>query len=150
MARIELDSSMVFEVRTGQRMAMPLNLVERIESVPAGKIEFAGGTAVLQHRGELLSLEDEGDVLRELGVAWGDGADATQVSTEALTVLICLRTGTHGIKRRGVVVRRVLDISAGTLLAEDTGEFAGRLAMVKDRVTTMHRQQASAMLREVA
>jgi two-component system, chemotaxis family, sensor kinase CheA len=143
----------IFEVRAGERMAMPLSLVERIESVPVGEIEFAGGSVVLQYRGDVLLLEDEGEVLRELRVAAGEG--------DAATVLICLRPGARGMKRVGVVVRQVLDITAGTLLAEDAAEFDGRLAMVKDRVTTVHRGSmelagesadgsASAMLQEVA
>ena len=36
--QIEMDRSMVvFEVRAGERMAMPLSLVERIESVPISR-----------------------------------------------------------------------------------------------------------------
>ena len=39
-----MESSMVvFEERGGERMAMPLDAVERIESVPVERIEFAGG-----------------------------------------------------------------------------------------------------------
>jgi two-component system, chemotaxis family, sensor kinase CheA len=177
MGRIELESSMViFEVRTGERMAMPLSVVERIESVPVGEIEFAGGRAVLQYGGDVLCLEDEGGVLRELGLVWGSDAVETPLQApgqwitdrwssssggdngvDAVTVLVCLRVGTGGTKRVGVVVRRVLDIIAGRLLAEDTAEHAGRLAMVKDRVTTMYRESAEqagetavAILREVA
>jgi two-component system, chemotaxis family, sensor kinase CheA len=154
MGRIDLESSMViFEVRAGEQMAMPLSLVERIESVPVGEIEFVGERAVLQYRREVLLLEDEGEVLRELGVVCREGAS----EDEAATVLICLRPGARGIRRAGVVVRRVLDITAGTLLAEDAVEFAGRLAMVRDRVTSVHRGSAElasgaavAKLREVA
>jgi two-component system, chemotaxis family, sensor kinase CheA len=176
MGRIELESSMViFEVRTGERMAMPLSVVERIESVPVEEIEFAGGRAVLQYRGEVLLLEDEGDVLRELGVDWSDGAAKARVPAPgewmpetgassaaagdgvAATVLICLRAGAHGMRRMGVVVRRVLDVTAGTLLVEGDEELAGHLAMVRDRVTTVYRESAEQtagtvveILREVA
>ncbi len=134
---IEMESSMVlFEIRAGERMAMPLSLVERIESVKAEAIEFAGGRAVLQYRGEALPLEDEGGVLD----AAGDGE---------VTVLICVRAEARGTKRVGMLVRRVLDITSGKMLAENT-EFAGRLAMVRDRVTTVHRNSAGGRLREVA
>jgi two-component system chemotaxis sensor kinase CheA len=47
-------------------MAMPLSAVERIETVPLSEIEYAGGRAVLQYRGELIPLEDDGNVLRAL------------------------------------------------------------------------------------
>lgn len=151
-AQMEMQRSMViFEVHPGVRMAMPLSLVERIESVPVSEVEFAGGRAVLQYRGEVLPLEDEGEVLGSIG-ATSDGirapaqgrwiADKSSSASEdaqaAATVLICLRPGSHGMIRTAMVVRRVLDITAGTLLAEDAAGFSGQLAMVGDRVTTVH------------
>jgi two-component system chemotaxis sensor kinase CheA len=153
-AQIELDRSMViFELRAGQPMAMPLSLVERIESVPISQVEFAGGKAMLQYRGEVLPLEDEGEVLGPLGAR----SVETTGSQAVVTILICLRPGTHGIRRTGMVVRQVLDITAGTLLAEDAAGLGSRLAMVKDRVTMVHRDfaeglatQDAAALQEVA
>ena len=56
-------SLLVFEDRGGERKALPLDVVERIESVPLERIEYAGGRMMLQYRGELLPLEDEGGVL---------------------------------------------------------------------------------------
>jgi len=176
----EIQSSMmIFEVTTGERIAVPLNLVERIESVPLEEIEFAGGRAVLQYRGEVLTLEDEGEVLRQLGVVWGGDAPEERLSepgqwnkekwaassnavnqgdsARAATVLICLRPGPHGAKHAGIVVRRILDITAGTMLAEDPAGLGNRLAMVRDRITTVHRDfvenlaaQDAAALQEVA
>jgi hypothetical protein len=71
--------------------------------------------------------------------------------------MICLRTGTPLPKRYGIVVRRVLDVSAGTLLAEDRELGGSQLAMVEDRVTTVRTSIAggaetsgTAALREVA
>jgi len=56
-----------------------------------------------------------------------------------------------------MVVRRVLDVSAGRLLAAHAAACEQQLAMVKDRVTTVHRgfaRQAGkpqpAVLKEVA
>jgi two-component system chemotaxis sensor kinase CheA len=55
-----------------------------------------------------------------------------------------------------MVVRRVLDVSAGRLLAADAAASGDQLAMVKDRVTTVHRGFAqmagpqTAILKEVA
>jgi hypothetical protein len=54
------------------------------------------------------------------------------------TVLICLRPGARGARRVGIVVRRVLDVSAGTLLEADEVLCEGRLAMVENRVTMVH------------
>jgi two-component system chemotaxis sensor kinase CheA len=56
-----------------------------------------------------------------------------------VTIVICMRPGRQGIRRVGVVVRRVVDVSAGTPLFADADLFDAPLAMVKDRVTTMHR-----------
>jgi two-component system chemotaxis sensor kinase CheA len=156
-AQIEMESSMVI-YETGKRgfveggnveqMAMPLSAVERIESVPVSEIEYAAGRAVLQYRGELIPLENEDELLRERSAQDGNAM---------VTVLICLRPEAQGAKRVGMVVRRVLDVSPGTLLAADAAECKQQLAMVKNRVTTLHREFAqevdaapAAILSEVA
>ena len=167
IARIDLENSMVIyetgehkssQAGDGGRMAMPLSAVERIESVPLSEIEYAGGRAVLQYRGELLPLEDDGNVLHALAEAEATPSpgDAAKDGVTA-TVLICLRPEAHGARRVGMVVRRVLDVSAGRLLAADAAASEEQLAMVKNRVTTIHRgfaQQAglpqTSILKEVA
>jgi two-component system chemotaxis sensor kinase CheA len=156
-AQIEMESSMVIyesgkrgSAKDGGReqMAMPLSAVERIESVPLSEIEYAGGRAVLQYRGELIPLEDEDDVL---------GERSAEDGSATATVLICLRPEAQGARRVGMVVRRVLDVSPGTLLAADAAACKQQLVMVKSRVTTVHRKFAlrvdgtpAAVLREVA
>jgi two-component system chemotaxis sensor kinase CheA len=156
-AQIEMESSMVIyesgkrgsaDGGSGEQMGMPLSAVERIESVPLSEIEYADGRAVLQYRGELIPLEDEDDVLRER---------SAQDGSATVTVLMCLRPEAQGARRVGMVVRRVLDVSPGTLLAADAAACKQQLAMVKNRVTTVHREFAlrvdgtpAAALREVA
>jgi two-component system, chemotaxis family, sensor kinase CheA len=131
-------SLLVFEDRGGERKAVPLDVVERIESVPMERIEYAGGRTMLQYRGELLPLDDAGGVLGELsagGVA---------------TVLICGERRVGGVRRSGRVVRRVLDVTAGTWL--ERGDFAegdAGLALVNERVTAVCRGKDGG-LREVA
>lgn len=129
------------------RMAMPLSAVERIERVPLRRIEYAGGRPVLQYGGELLPLEDDDGALTEMEAT----ADAMA------TVLICLRPGAHAMRRMGIVVRRVLEVSAGTLLTANEDLYADQLAMVQHRVVAMHRgfaeparTPATATLQEVA
>lgn len=148
-AQAALQSSMVvYEVAkrgpaqnaAAERMAIPMSAVERIESVPLGKIEHVGGRPVLQYRGELIPLQDEGGVLSEGSAAEvADAADNLAPDARVATVLICLRPDARGTRRIGVVVRRVLDVAAGTLLAEDAATCEEQLALVKDRVTTVHR-----------
>jgi two-component system chemotaxis sensor kinase CheA len=149
LAQIEMQNSMVIyetgsrvsaEDKEGGRMAMPLSAVERIETVPLREIEYAGGRAVLQYRGELIPLEDDGNVLRALAEAGTNpSAGDAAMNGQTATVLICLRPEAHGVRRVGMVVRRVLDVSAGRLLAADAAASDEQLVMVKDRVTTVHR-----------
>jgi two-component system chemotaxis sensor kinase CheA len=142
-----------------ERMAMPLSAVERIETVQLSEVEYAGGQAMLQYRGELLPLEDEGDLLWELGSGRelrgaAAGAAKSGGTADAVTVLICLRAGAAETRRVGIVVRRVLDVTSGALLEKDAAMGDGRLAMVKERVTAMHLgyagKTAAAMLQGVA
>jgi two-component system chemotaxis sensor kinase CheA len=120
------SSFLVFEDRLRERTALPLDSVERIESVPFSKIEYANGRPMLQYRGELLQLRDEGRVLDEAG------------NDASVVVLICGDPQVRGT-RMGVVVRRVLDVSDGTLLDQEDANGEINLALVKERLTTVFR-----------
>ena len=137
------ESFLIFEdVRRG-RTALPLDVVERIESVPLNRIEYAGGRPLLQYRGELLPLEDRGEVLAELSPGGGE---------RLATVLIC-GVATRGGRRCGMVVRQVLDVSQGTALNRDNGPSDMDLALVKEKVTVVYRElsaQAASPWQEVA
>ncbi|HMF65276.1 MAG TPA: chemotaxis protein CheA [Edaphobacter sp.] len=138
-------SLLVFEDRARERTALPLDVVERIESVPLEQIEYAGGRALLQYRGELLPLSDDGDVLAELEQEHGEDI--------SVTVLICGTKGAEGVQRRGMIVRRVLDVSGGTLIDKDAEEGEMELALVKEKLTMIHREfsvKAAPAWKEVA
>ena len=127
------ESFLIFEDRARERTALPLDMVERIESVALERIEYAGGRALLQYRGELLPLKDAGNVLEELEASRQPGEEALA------TVLIC--GDADGKQRAGIVVRRVLDVSAGTLLdSEDSDETGIELALVKEKLTVVRRE----------
>jgi two-component system, chemotaxis family, sensor kinase CheA len=130
------ESFLIFEDRMRERAALPLNKVERIESVPLEQIEYAGGRPLLQYRGELLPLKDHGDVLSGLEAKRQRGEDTVA------TVLICDDANAGKGRRVGVVVRQVLDVSAGTLLERDADSDAMgvELALVKEKVTLVHRE----------
>ncbi len=106
--------------RSGERMALPLEVVERIESVALEQVEYVEGRALLQYRGGLLPLEDLDGVLAE---ARREGLGAE------VTVLICHRELRGGLA--GMAVRQVLDVAPGELVA--SGE--GRLALIRERLT---------------
>lgn len=140
-------SFMVFEDRAKERTALPLEMVERIETVPLTKIEYAGGRILMQYRGELLPLRDDGHLLDELDAAGSGDEDAI------VTVLICSHSGVDRQRRSGIVVRRVLDVSSGRLLDKKASIGDMELALVKDKVTMVHGQfgaNASAVWEEVA
>ncbi|HEY6412338.1 MAG TPA: chemotaxis protein CheA [Edaphobacter sp.] len=127
-------SLLVFEDRARERTALPLDVVERIESVPLTQIEYAGGRPLLQYRGELLPLRDDGRVLAELEAAQERGEEVSA------TVLICGGSGKGAMQRTGMVVRRVLDVSGGTLLEKDAASGEMELALVKEKLTMVHRE----------
>jgi two-component system chemotaxis sensor kinase CheA len=123
-------SFLVFEDRARERTALPLGVVERIESVPFSRIEYANGRALLQYRGELLQLRDDGHVLDEFETLQDEEASAT--------ILICGDPQTTS-SRMGIVVRKVLDVSDGTLLEKEAANGEMDLALVKERLTTIFR-----------
>jgi len=137
------ESFLVFEDVERERTALPLDAIERIESVPLSRIEYAGGRPLLQYRGELLALTDRGHVLDSLAARGGE---------MLATVLIC-GGAARGGKRSGMVVRQVLDVSDGTPLGAQSamqGIDGMDLAMVRQRVTMIYREQGSPPWQEVA
>jgi two-component system, chemotaxis family, sensor kinase CheA len=138
---------LIFEDRARERTALPLDVVERIESVPLGQIEYAGGRPLLQYRGELLPLKDDGNVLADLDAARQRGEEVM------VTVLICGDADMGGVQRGGMIVRQVLDVSNGTLLERDAATDGVELALVKEKLTLVHREfgvKAKAAWQEVA
>jgi two-component system chemotaxis sensor kinase CheA len=123
---------LVFEDRVKERTALPLEAVERIESVPLKEIEYAGGRILLQYRGELLQLSDDGGVLAELETEESVGED------ESATVLICGNADGSKHRRMGMVVRQVLDVSRGSKLDGGNAAENAELALVNERVTRVH------------
>jgi two-component system, chemotaxis family, sensor kinase CheA len=124
-------SLLVFEDRSRERTALPLSVVERIESVPLRQIEYAGGRAMLQYRGELLPLRDAGKVLVEME------AEQTRREDAEVTVLICGGAGGERRLRFGLVVRKVLDVTEGSLLEGDRAVDSMDLALVKEKLTVV-------------
>jgi two-component system chemotaxis sensor kinase CheA len=145
---VAIDGSfLVFEGRRRERMALPLNVVERIESVRLAQIEYAGDRALLRYGGELMPLRDDGRVLDELST------EETQALETMVTILICRETIARGRQRFGMVVRQVFDISPGTLMDSDAAVDGMDLVLVKERLTVVCREvgaKDAAELQEVA
>ncbi len=113
-----------------ETMAIPLEQVERIESVSVDAIEYAGGWPLLQYRGETIPLEDDGGLLASRGM--DDGG-------QTVTVLICVRPAEMAMRSRrlGLLVKQVFQVTTGTLLAP-VEAHTERLALVDGRITTVH------------
>ena len=143
------ESFLIFEDRDRERRALPLDMVERIESVPLERVEYTEGRPMLQYRGELLALKDDGNVLPDLESEKKRGQETVA------TVLICDSHKSERVCRLGVVVRQVLDVSRGTLLerSEMTDQVGMELALVKEKLTVVHRElsaKASPAWQEIA
>ena len=122
---------LIFEDRTREQTALPLDMVERIESVAADRIEYVEGRPLLQYRGTLLSLKDDGGVLAEIETARQRGDQPT------VTVLIC-RTGRQNA---GIVVRQVLDVVMAKTAERDTNDKTStEIVVVHERLTRVDRQ----------
>jgi two-component system chemotaxis sensor kinase CheA len=143
-----------------ERMAMPLEQVERIESVAARSIESVGEHLVLQHRGEALAVDDPDGLL---------GRVASGSEDREVTMLICregsgAETGAPNpanhpsVRRSGMVVGSASHVAAGTMLrplASLGGEcrmalIEGRLTRVRDAFARGPGRPDVADLREVA
>ena len=104
---------------------------------------------MLQYRGELLPLNDQGNVLPDLEAMRERGEDVMA------TVLICGDASMGGEQRVGMVVRQVLDVSTGTLLEGETASdgVGMELALVKEKLTLIQRKfgtKATTAWQEVA
>ena len=122
------ESFLVFEAARGdrqpERTALQLLAVERIESILRTDVEYAGGKPMLQYRGELLLLEDAGQLLSEK-----DRAD------DPVTVLISRRAGGEKV---GIVVSKVLDVGRGSVTSGKHDAGDERIAVISERITVLH------------
>ncbi len=143
------ESFLIFEDRDRERTAIPLDRVERIESVSLDRIEYAGERPLLQYRGEPLLLRDEGNVLPDLEAERQSGKETLA------TILICGEVTPEGQRRVGIVVRQVLDVARGTVLERNAAvdPKGMELALVKEKLTLVHRElgvKAASAWQEVA
>lgn len=111
----------------GERLAVPLSAVARLEEFPSTKIEWTGKRPVIQYRDQILPLID---VLGLLGQR-PDGA--TPFDLQRLQVVVC----TDGASRVGLVVGRILDIVTDPLLVRSSSarEHVLFTAVVQRQVT---------------
>jgi two-component system chemotaxis sensor kinase CheA len=110
-------------VEAAQRQAaVPLSEVLRIEQIPFSRIEYIGYRPVLNFEGQLLPVEDSGEVLA-----------AAQGNPDAQIIVVVCREGNRHV---GIAVSHVLDVAAGGDLFEaGSVQRTGGVTLLKNRVT---------------
>jgi two-component system chemotaxis sensor kinase CheA len=127
---------LLFAVRNGGRIAIPLDAVSRLEEVPRSAVERVGRSEVVQYRGEILPLLRVSNLVdvepRRARVAASRRARSSSAS-ESLPVVVCSRNG----RSIGLVVGRILDIVQETAVARTPATRPGVLfsAIVQGKVT---------------
>ncbi len=89
---------LVVGLNGGQRVAVALDQVDRLEDFAAESIEWSGHRQVVQYRGEVMPLADLGPLAARGGSAIG--------AEERVSVVVC-SAGDHAV---GLVVDEILDI----------------------------------------
>jgi two-component system chemotaxis sensor kinase CheA len=129
----------------GERFAVPLSAVARLEEFPATKIEWTGTRPVVQYRDQILPLVDVLGLLTPVAelarVRSGGGTNrilTTSATSDAqkptqVQVVVC----TDGASRVGLVVGRILDIVTDPLLVRSSSarEHVLFTAVVQRQVT---------------
>ncbi|MCI0699857.1 MAG: chemotaxis protein CheA [Planctomycetia bacterium] len=127
---------LLFATNRGERMAVPLALVARLEEFPRSAVEKVGGQDVVQYRGEILPLLHVGRVLRGARNNTRARKQRTRAATmtdDKVQVVVYI-----GDKQRvGLVVGRIIDIVEATITTRAPANRPGVLfnAVVQDRVT---------------
>jgi two-component system, chemotaxis family, sensor kinase CheA len=93
----EKQALLVFNLENAQRMAMPLDIVDRLEEFQSARVETAGGHQVIQYREKILSLLHLDDVV---------GTPRKATHKDVLHVVVHSRNG----KTVGLVVDHIADI----------------------------------------
>jgi two-component system chemotaxis sensor kinase CheA len=117
---------LVLEVAAGQRAALPLAAVARLEEFPRSRVERSGASEVVQYRDGILPL---------VRLAPAIGLTDTSDEGDHLSVVV------HEVDQRqvGIVIDRVLDVVETSVVASKVGRRAGVTgsAVVQDRVTDL-------------
>ncbi len=110
----------------GRRAAVLLEDVLRIEQLPLSRIEYMGHRPVVNFEGQLMPVEDSGELLAA-------ARDRQSSGHEAKIIVVVCREGNRHV---GVAVSQVLDVAAGGELFEaGTQQCTEGVTLLKDHVT---------------
>jgi two-component system, chemotaxis family, sensor kinase CheA len=130
---------LLFSDASGGRMALALDLVDRLEEFPTSSIERAGPDTVVQYRDEILPLIDVSGLLPEHRRSPRGNPDeplrsesGVPMDQPTIQVVVHHRDG----RRVGVVVERIIDIVESRMDLQPAGRpgVSGTL-VIHDRVT---------------
>jgi two-component system chemotaxis sensor kinase CheA len=107
-ASAKRESFLIFTANGGERMAIPLGCVARLEEFASADLEWAGARRVVQYRGEILPLIDASRELRRLARGGRATRNTRETHSDRKTqVVVCSALG----KQIGVIVDRIVDIA---------------------------------------
>jgi two-component system chemotaxis sensor kinase CheA len=118
----------------GQRAAIPLSVVERLEEFGAEAIEVVAGQEVVQYRGQIMPLVDVGHHLHpDAAEAATEGSESDAPS--AVQVAVYLSQG----RFFGLRVHRIFDVVEESVALQETARRPGVVgaAIIKDKVTQL-------------
>jgi two-component system chemotaxis sensor kinase CheA len=105
----ELQKLVLFAGRSGSRMAVPLSMLARLESIPGADVERSGNQWVTQYRGQILPLIRISHALEERR-SMDRAADILSLPTSVNLQVLVLENEGHSF---GLVVNEILDIVEG-------------------------------------
>jgi two-component system, chemotaxis family, sensor kinase CheA len=125
----------LFAGLAGARMAVPLQLLARLENIPGAEVERSGNHWVTQYRGQILPLIRVSHALEERRHLPA-GVDMLPLPTTAMLQVLVLESEKHSF---GLVVNEILDIVESTLQPQSPATRAGVLhsSVIAERVTEL-------------
>ncbi|MFI5101881.1 MAG: chemotaxis protein CheW [Terriglobales bacterium] len=125
----------LFTGRAGARMAVPLDLLARLENIPGAQVERSGNQWVTQYRGQILPLIRVSHALEERRHP-PPGEGVLSLPTTAMLPVLVLENERQSF---GLVVNQILDIVESTLEVQSPPTRAGVLhsLVIAERVTEL-------------
>jgi two-component system, chemotaxis family, sensor kinase CheA len=119
----------------GSRMAVPLNLLARLENIPGDQVERSGNQWVTQYRGQILPLIRVSHALEERRHL-PPGEDVLTLPTSEMLQVLVLENDSQSF---GLVVNQILDIVECAIEAQSAATRAGVLhsSVISERVTEL-------------
>ena len=138
-----LQKLVLFAGRAGSRMAVPLNMLARLENIPGAKVERSGNQWVTQYRGRILplirishALEERPNMDRAEDRVNDRAEDSLALPTSADLQVLVLQNQGHSF---GLIVNQILDIVENRSGPQSPSTRPGVLysAVISNRVTEL-------------